>query len=192
METIKLSGQTRNSSINWWILFMAGVFLLTSGIWYLISPLQTYFLITIVFCSIFFSSLKSTSNLSIIHQKNQINSWEWNLVLGVLISLYGILLLVNSELSIKILPIFIGLIAIFKSAIALFWGINLKSYISHNRFSLITVGFIALIFVFLLLWNPAFVEFSMIIWASLGCLLLGGASIWMAFKFKTVIQKIMA
>jgi uncharacterized membrane protein HdeD (DUF308 family) len=110
--------------------------------------------------------------------------WGWDLSLGILSLLVGILMLIHPEISMVTLPFFVGFVLLFRSIMAIGVSLELRNYYILDWGYLLAIGIIGTMFSLILLWNPAFAGLSLVMWTALAFIALGAFSIYLSLKLK--------
>jgi uncharacterized membrane protein HdeD (DUF308 family) len=83
-----------NTVKHWYIPLIVGLIFIGIGIYTLISPLESYLALSIIFSlSFLFSGLAEI--IFSISNRNEIDNWGWTLAFGILTFLLGVLLIVR-------------------------------------------------------------------------------------------------
>jgi uncharacterized membrane protein HdeD (DUF308 family) len=172
-----------NTVKHWYIPLIVGLIFLGIGIYSMSSPLNSYKTLAMVFSfSFLFSGI--TEILFSISNRNEIDNWGWTLTFGVLTFVLGVLLVVNPEIPMKTLPIYIGFIVLFRSIMGISYAIELKNYGVKDWKNLLMIGVLGLILAFILVWNPLFAGMTIMFWIGIAIFAAGIFSIYLAFKLK--------
>jgi uncharacterized membrane protein HdeD (DUF308 family) len=127
-----------------------------------------------------------TEILFSISNRNEIDNWGWTLTFGVLTFVLGVLLVVNPEIPMKTLPIYIGFIVLFRSIMGISYAIELKNYGVKDWKNLLMIGVLGLILAFILVWNPLFAGMTIMFWIGIAIVAAGIFSIYLAFKLRKI------
>jgi len=168
---------------HWYIPFIIGLMFITVGIWTIFSPLESYlalawlFIISFIISGIF-EIYFALSN------KDELDHWGWELVNGLFGLIIGVVMLLNPELSILTLPMYIGFVVLFRSFMAISSSIELKKYGVLDWGNLMGIGILGTIFGFILLWNPLFAGLTLVAWTGIAMITIGGYGVYFAIKLK--------
>ena len=174
-----------NTVKHWYIPLIVGLIFIGIGIYTLLSPLESYLTLSILFSLSFLFSGLSEIMFSISNHK-EIDNWGWTLTFGILTFLLGLLLIMNPAISITTLPIYVGFVVLFRSIMGISYALELKNYGIIDWGNLMAVGILGLIFSFILIWNPLFAGFTIVVWTGLAIILGGVFSVYLSFKLKKI------
>jgi uncharacterized membrane protein HdeD (DUF308 family) len=182
METTTLKTVTSPAK-HWYLKLFLGIIFIIVGIWVLVTPASAYIALSLLFGI----SFLVTGILQIIYagsNRKVLAHWGWTLAIGILELLVGVLLLANPELSMVILPLYVGFVLLFRSITALGWSFLLhKLQIKHWGWVL-AVGILGLMFSFVLLWDLLLTAAIIVIITGIAFLLTGISQIILSFRLK--------
>ncbi|MCZ7614958.1 MAG: DUF308 domain-containing protein [Ignavibacteriaceae bacterium] len=95
-----------NSVKHWYLHLISGLLFIATGIYTFASPLESYLALSVIFSITFLVSGIGEIVFSI-SNRNEIDSWGWNLVFGIFTLLVGVLLIVKPEISVAMLPLYV-------------------------------------------------------------------------------------
>lgn len=157
---------------NWFIPLIIGIVLIILGIYTMTKPEATYLTLTIFFTwSFFFTGVMEI--IFAITNKEDLENWGWHLTTGILQTLLGVFLFFNPVVSAVVLQLIIGLYALFYAFNFLSFAIKLKDYRVKNWGWVLTFSILAILFSFLLIFNPVFAGLSLVYFTGLSIILLG-------------------
>lgn len=84
---------------HWYLLLILGTIFIVIGIWALITPVETYLSLAVLFSAAFFV-IGIIEIISSITFRNQLNAWGWSLAAGILNSIIGLVLILKPGISI--------------------------------------------------------------------------------------------
>ena len=176
---------------HWYLILALGIIFIITGILAVITPSATYLSLAIFFSVTFFV----TGILEIIFSisyKKQFDGWGWSLAAGTLDFIIGLILILNPQISIITLPLFVGFVVLYRSMMAIAWSIDLKKYHISEWGWLLFIGIVGVIFSFILLWNPLFAGLTIALFTGIALITIGIFHIYLSFvlkKLKAAIQK---
>ncbi|HBH22923.1 MAG TPA: hypothetical protein DDY13_05810 [Cytophagales bacterium] len=174
-----------NTVKHWYIPLIVGLIFIGIGIYTLISPLESYLALSIIFSlSFLFSGLAEI--IFSISNRNEIDNWGWTLAFGILTFLLGVLLIVNPAISMTTLPLYVGFIVLFRSIMGISYALELKNYGVLDWGNLMAVGILGVLFSLILIWNPVFAGYSIVLWTGLALIAGGVFSIYLSLKLKKI------
>lgn len=173
----------KNSIKHWYIPLIVGLLFTAIGIYTLISPLESYLALSIVFSLSFLFSGLSEIIFAITNRK-EMDNWGWTLTFGIFTFILGVLLFTNPAISLTTLPFYVGFLVLFRSIAGISYSIDLKNYGILDWGNLMIIGILGVLFSFLLLWNPLFAGLTIVIWTGMALITAGIFSIYFSFKLK--------
>lgn len=180
---LKFFKTVRNSIKYWYLPLIAGIVLIAAGIWTFTEPEDSYVALAFLFSLSFFVTGFVESIFSIVN-RDVIDNWGWNLALGLLTLVIGVLMLLKPEVSQLTLPFYVGFVILFRSMNAIGLSLDLKSYGILDWGNLLAVGILGMILAFILLWNPLFAGLSVVVWTGIALVFAGIFSIMASLKLK--------
>ena len=173
----------RTAVKQWYLPLIVGILLVILGFYVLATPVTSYLALSFVFSiSFLFSGVMEI--IFSLNNKNEIEGWGWYLAGGILNTLFGLLLLSNPAISLATLPFVIGFFVMFKSVQYLSVALDLKQYGVKNWGWILLFSILGMLFSFILLWNPVFAGFTIVIWTGMAIISAGLASCILAFQLK--------
>ncbi|MDD7886772.1 HdeD family acid-resistance protein [Flavivirga sp. 57AJ16] len=138
---------------NWWLFLVLGVLFIVLGIWMYRTPEASYVSLALIFSiSIFISGVFSI--IFSLSNRKKMESWGWHLVGGLFDLILGTLLILHPQLTIIILPFYMGFWTLFRGIFAIGLSFQFKAVGRPGQFWLLLVGFLAVIIASLLLLKP--------------------------------------
>ncbi len=159
-----------NAIKHWYLPLIVGVLLIVLGIWTLTTPVESYIMLSIVFAVGFFLSgiFEMIFALS-----NKHKSWGWSFALGLLSIIIGLLMILNPAISMATLPFYVGFMLLFHSILGISSSYEMRQYGIMDWGWLMLVAVLALIFSFMMLWNPLFAGVSIVVWTGIAFIVTG-------------------
>ena len=168
---------------HWYLPLIVGILLIVLGIWTLITPLESYLMLSIVFAVGFFLSGVFEMIFAL---TNKHKSWGWSLALGILSIIIGLLLIMNPAISMVTLPFYVGFMLLFHSILGISSAYEMRRYGIMDWGWLMLVAVLGMIFSFIMLWNPIFAGLNIVVWTGIAFLVTG---IYMIY-FSTRLNKL--
>lgn len=172
-----------NSIKHWYLPLIAGIIFIGVGIYVFAQPATAYVALSIVF-SISFLVIGISDIAFAIANREEMEGWGWDLAMGILTLLIGILLIVHPEISMLTLPFFVGFVLLFRSIMAIGVSLELKKYYINDWGYLLAIGILGIIFSFILLFNPGFAGLTVTFWTAITFIVIGAYSIFLSVKLK--------
>ena len=173
----------KNSVKHWYVLLIIGIIFLGVGIVVFLTPIESYLTLSIIF-SVSFLLAGLLEIIFSISNRKELEGWGWHLALGILTLLVGIMLVDNPAITMVTLQFFVGFVVLFRSIMAISTSMELRNYYVLDWGYLFGLGILGTIFSFMLLFNPSFAGFSLVIWTGLSLVILGIYSIYLSLKLK--------
>ncbi len=178
-----MSSQYKQSVKEWWISLVAGIIYVIIGVLVLFYPIEAYVTLSLLFV-IGFGIVGALGLYYAISNRKRLQHWEWTLVIALIDLAIAFLLLTNSELTMKILPLYVGFVLLFRSIV----GIGFSTYLAHykvrNWWIVLLLSVLGVVFSLLMIWNPDFGIATLIIYTSFALLTTGFAQIGVAYELR--------
>lgn len=176
---------TQNAVKQWYLPLIIGIAFIALSAWVFNTPLASFKTLGIFFSLTFlisglFEVIFATVN------RDELDNWIWTLILGIFSLILGFVLLDNPELAAKLLGLYIGFLALFRSLSAISTAIDLKRYGVPDWKNILLIGAIGAIISTILIWNPSFAGLTIVYWVGLALMVLGVINVLVAIKLKRV------
>ncbi len=173
----------------WYLSLIIGVLFILLGFWIFRTPLEAYITLAILFSISFFVNGIIEIIFSISNRK-ELSSWGWFLTTGIIDFLFGLWLMTSPELSVAVLPIYLGLMLLFRSVTAIGFSFELQSYGSKQWGWLLALGALGMLFSFILIWNPIVAGITIVFWTAMAFIIYGFSRVVISFRFKKLKSEI--
>ncbi len=178
-----MSNQYPASSYKYWYLpIISGILFAIFGFYILSTPLTAYIQLSIFFAAIFFVSGIFEIFNAFSNQNH--SNWGWALVSGIIDVLFGGLLLSSPALSASVLPIYIGMIVLFRSITAIGHSTSLKQVGVSNWQLPLIFGILGVIFAFLMIINPIFGGMTIVFYTGISIIMFGFLQVTLGISLK--------
>jgi uncharacterized membrane protein HdeD (DUF308 family) len=167
----------------WYIPLIVGLIFIGTGIYTFFQPVTTYLVLVWLFSFSFLISGIFEILFALLNRK-QIDNWVWILAAGLINAILGAILLSRPEVSIAILPLYVGFGILFRSIAAIGYGFDLKQYGVQGTGNLIFIGILGVVFGTLVIFNPVFGAINIIFWTAISFIISGLYSVDFALKLK--------
>ena len=185
METLTLKS-VRKIISHWWLMLLAGILFICLGIWIISFPVQSYLTLSFAFVFGIIAAGLLEIVFTIINHK-LMKRWGLALIGGIVDVLIGVYLFSYPLIALLALPLIIGFWMLFRGIMVMVNALDIYSYgQAHWKIALIT-GIIMILLSLMILTNPAFGFFNIIVWTGLTFILSGIFRIYLAFKLKRLI-----
>ncbi|WP_430612845.1 HdeD family acid-resistance protein [Flavobacterium sp. JP2137] len=182
--------KTMNSAVkHWYLSVIVGILFILLGFWILRTPLEAYITLALLFSISFFVNGIFEIIFSISNRKG-LQSWGWFLTMGIIDLLFGLWLMRSPELSLTVLPLFVGFMILFRSVSTIGFSIEIQAYGSKKWGWLLALGILGIVFSLILIWNPVIAGITIVFWTAMAFLTYGIARIVMGIRFKGLKSEI--
>lgn len=175
--------QIKSAVKYWWVPLLVGILFIVSGIYTLMTPTETFLVLT-VFFSVSFLVSGIFEVFFALSARDSLEGWGWLLVYGLINLVVGMILINNPEISVATLPIFIGLLVMFRAITAIGSSMDLKRNGVSDWSYLLILGILGIIFSFILIRNPGFAGLSLGVWVAIALITIGIAAAFFSFRLK--------
>ncbi len=173
----------KQSVREWWISLVAGIIYVITGALVFLYPLESYVALTNLFI-IGFGIIGLLGLYYAVSNRKQLQHWEWTLVTALIDLAIAFLLLTNQEMTLRILPLYVGFVLLFRSIV----GIGFSTYLAHykvrNWWIVLILSILGVIFSLLMIWNPEFGILTLILYTGAALLATGFAQIGVAYELR--------
>lgn len=168
---------------HWYIPLILGIMFIVCGIYIFTSPLVAYLTLS-VFFSVSFVVSGILDIIFSIRNAKIFKGWGWYLISGLLSLIMGIYLVTYPQLSMAVLPFVAGFTLMFRSFQLLGFSLDLKGHGVPNWGNSAILSILGVILSFMLLANPIFSGFSIVLLTGMSFLFTGIASSVLAFDLR--------
>jgi uncharacterized membrane protein HdeD (DUF308 family) len=181
----EILGSFRKTVKYWYLPLILGILFILSGIWIFITPVSSFLTLAILFAIMFFVAgiieiFYAISNRKILH------GWGWTLISGIVGVFFGILLLSRPALSMLTLSLFVGFGVLFYSIIALARSLAIRKHKVDDWGISLIISIIGIIIGLLMIWNPLFGGFTIVIYAAISFIIIGIMHIYLSDKLRKI------
>lgn len=177
--------KVKNAINNWWILMILGVLFILGSFYIYQVPEGSYLTLSIFFAVIVLFDGIGSIFLSI-SNKDVLEGWGWQLAGGILSTFIGISLFMHPELSMVILPIFLGFWILMKGGVIIGTSFDLKSYGISDWGWVLLLGILNAILGIAMILNPLFGASMVLLFTALSFLMLGVSMIFVSMKLRKI------
>ncbi len=183
MENPAIKEEVRRSIKHWYLPLLLGIVFIAVGIWVFMTPVASFLTLAMLF-AVTFLVTGFIEAISAIYNRNQLDGWGWQLTVGVIDLLIGLLLVLRPDITIVILPFYVGFDVMFRSISSIGWAFDLRRYGAPDWGLLLILGILGLVFSFVLLWNPILAGLTVVVYTALAFLSVGVFQIYLAFALR--------
>lgn len=175
----------RAAGKHWYLPLISGIVFIGIGILVFNTPLTSYLTLAAIFAITFlFTGILEI--LYAIGNRKGSDHWGWSLAGGIVDFLLGILLVSRPDITIIVLPFYIGFGILFRSIMAIGWSLELRRQQIGDWGNLLGVGIIGAVAAFILLWNPLLAGMTIIFYTALAFVVIGIFQVYLSFKLKKI------
>ncbi len=178
------------SRINhWYIPVVVGILFVILGLYVMLTPIAAYLSLAIIFSWLFIFSGIAEMSFAVTN-KQGMHNWGWIFFSGVVDFLLGLLLISNPTVTLEILPIYVGIVLMFKSIRGMSIAMDLKQYgVKNGAGSLMFLCALGIVFSIFMISNVEFGAFTVVYWTAFSLIMFGFFNITIGVKFKSVKDK---
>ena len=173
---------------NWWVFSLSGILLIVGSIWVFFTPVESYVALAWLFSVLVLANGISYVYFSISNHK-ELEGWGWYLAGGIFEIILGVVLIYYPDLSIMMLPLFVGFWFMFRGAQIVAASLELKKYGFLDWGWLMLFGIALSIMSFFMILDPLFGFFNIVWLTALALLLFGVSNIMISLKLKKIKSK---
>lgn len=179
--------KTNNTLKEWWIPVLTGIALVFISIFFMMLPLETFLVFTILFGWMIFAN-GGFNTVFAIRNRHVFERWYLFLIIGLLEMVIGAVMLFQPELSANTLILFTGFWLTFSAITRIVLSFWMKKEKVSNWWLLLISGIILLIFSISILINPLIGIISIVYLVSIPIFVTGVMSIIFCFQLKKLIN----
>jgi uncharacterized membrane protein HdeD (DUF308 family) len=181
--------EIRRDIKNWWVFLIIGAVFVLLGFWVMSKPLESYLALSILFAITMliggiFQIVFSITN------REEMKGWGWQLAVGIMELILGIILTRNMGLTMTTLPFVVGFWMMFRSMDLIGIALELQTRKYSGWVWYLVLGILLMIFAWFIIFNPILGGITVVLWTSFALIVAGVTYIMLAFKFKKVNQVI--
>ena len=170
---------------NWYIFSFIGLLFILVGARTLNTPYESFSVLAVLF-SITFIVSGILEIIFSIQSRKIFDNWTWHFVLGLVNFFIGTLLLLQNEMSMLVLSLYVWITILLRSAWAIATGLELKKYYIKDWKVVVVLWVLWIIISFILLWNPAIAWLSIVFFTGMAFMLFGIFNIYLSVKLKNI------
>jgi len=179
----------RTAYTNWWIFLVLGGIFLLFGAYLFTVPLEGFVALTMFFALGMMFDGTGDVVFSIKNRKSM-QGWGWQLAIGILSLLIGLSLIMHPEISISVLPLYVGFWMLLKGLLLAGIAFELKADGRANWLFVVVLGGMNALFGITMILNPLFGAKLIGTFAALGLLSVGISLVFIGFRVKSIGESI--
>ncbi|MEL7121844.1 MAG: DUF308 domain-containing protein [Bacteroidota bacterium] len=175
----------KSSLKHWYIPLIIGIVFVLVGIYTFTIPLETYVTLSILFSlSFLFSGI---SELYFAYaNRNTIKGWGWYLVGGIVTVAIGLLMISNPEISMTIIPFYLGFTLLFRALQGLGFAFELRRVKEAKWGNLAISSGLGILLSIYLLAHPMVAGLSLVVLTAITFMVIGTVSIFLSLQLKKI------
>jgi uncharacterized membrane protein HdeD (DUF308 family) len=161
------------------VFLLRGVGFALLGVYMVCEPVGSFEALGFLFGLIIF--LTGVAELLRVARERTVGNREWHLLLGIIDVILGIVLMGHVAESMAILRIILGIWFLFR-------GISLFSFSRHGGRSFLLIAGAILVFIvgLLILFDPTFGDFTIILWTAIAFIITGLFNVMIGLRLKRI------
>lgn len=173
----------KQSVREWWISLVTGIIYVIIGSLVFLYPVESYVALSTLFI-VGFGIIGLLGLYYAISNRKLLQHWEWTLVTALIDLAIAFLLLTNQEMTLHILPLYVGFVLLFRSIVGIGFATYLAHYKVRNWWIVLILSILGVIFSLLMIWNPVFGILTLIVYTGFALLTTGFAQIGVAYELR--------
>lgn len=174
---------------NWWLLLLSGILFVFLAVYIFRQPLASYVALSVLFAVTFlvagiFEAVYAVSS------RNYDDGWGWALFGGIIHIVFGIFLISFPVLTVTVLPVFVGSVILIRSLLAAFHAFSIKRAGIAGWGWILFSAVIGILLAIMMLANPVFGGFTIIIYTAVSFLMLGIVQIVLSLRLKRISKQL--
>ena len=182
-ELQNLGNKIKSAVKNWWVLTILGILFILLGIWVFRNPLESYIGLSLYFSIAMFIGGAFQIFFSV-SNRDVLPGWGWQLMGGILQVLFGYILTSNPQITMAILPLFVGFWLLFRSINLASFSLELRSLLLPNWWLYLLFAILIGIFSFFILTRPVIGGITIVTWTGIALIMAGVAQIAISMDLK--------
>lgn len=174
---------------NWWLLLVSGILFVLLAFYIFNQPVASYLALSIFFASTFL--VAGVIEIAyVVSSRKYDQGWGWSLFGGIVDLLFGIFLLSSPALTMAVLPMYIGIVILFRALMGVFYAFHLKKTQMSGWGSVLFMAIIGILFALLMIGNPVFGGLTIIIYTAVSVLMLGIVQIVLSLRLRKLKERL--
>jgi len=182
--------EIKTRMVNWWVMLIIGLVFVAMGFYVFNNPVESYITLAIFFAAMMLVSGIFQVFFSVTNRAH-IEGWGWQLALGLMETFIGVFLFSNVQVTMAILPFFVGFWLMFRSFALIGFSFELKAYQIKSWAYYLIFGILLGIFSWMIIINPMLGGLTIITWTGIAFFIAGIANIMLSFRLRKVKKKML-
>ena len=172
---------------HWYIVLIVGIIFTVFGIRVISTP-EAAFVSLSILLSIAFLITGILEIISSIDLQNRFDGWEQSVAIGIFDVIIGLIIPMQSEISIVVLQLMVGFVILYRSIMGINWLIGMNDYDVPGWSWLLFISIISGALSILILGKPAFVEMTISLLTGLALISIGIFYICLSLAIKKITK----
>ncbi len=186
MENLNVTlNEIRRNIKNWWIPIVVGILFIGIGIVVFTNPLASY----VTLATFFALSMLASGIFQLwfaIANRKQIQGWGWQFTLGIMETVIGFVLLFKMNITMSVLPFYVGFWLLFKAFALTGFSFEMKSLKIINWGYYFAFGILLSLLAWFIITNPLFGGITIVAWTGMALIFAGIAHILLSIRLKKI------
>jgi len=174
---------------NWWIYLILGIFFLMGSFYVFSVPEKSYLTLSIFFAAFMLVDGIGAISLSL-SNRERMEGWGRQLAGGIISAIIGLVLFIHPNLSMNVLPLFVGFWVLMRGSLVMGSSFDLKSHGVKSWGWVLVMGIINAVLGLMMIANPIFGVSMVLIFTAVSLLSLGISMIAVSLWLRKVKMKV--
>ena len=174
---------------NWWIYLLLGILFLMGSAYVFSVPEKSYLTLSIFFAAFMLIDGIGAISLSL-SNRERMEGWGRQLAGGIISAIIGFVLFIHPNLSMSVLPLFVGFWVLMRGSLVIGSSFDLKSQGVRSWGWVLILGIINAVLGLMMIANPIFGVSMVLIFTAVSLLSLGISMITVSLWLKKVKNKV--
>ncbi len=174
---------------NWWIYLLLGILFLMGSVYVFSVPEKSYLTLSIFFAAFMLIDGIGAISLSL-SNRERMEGWGRQLAGGIISAIIGLVLFIHPNLSMNVLPLFVGFWVLMRGSLVIGSSFDLKSQGVKSWGWILVMGIINAMLGLMMIANPIFGASMVLIFTGISLLSLGISMITVSLWLRKVKNKV--
>ncbi|MCK5705378.1 MAG: HdeD family acid-resistance protein [Cyclobacteriaceae bacterium] len=174
---------------NWWIYLLLGILFLMGSFYVFSVPAKSYLTLSIFFAAFMLIDGIGAISLSL-SNREKMEGWGRQLAGGIISAIIGLVLFIHPNLSMNVLPLFVGFWVLMRGSLVIGSSFDLKSHGVKSWGWVLVMGIINAVLGLMMIANPIFGVSMVLIFTGVSLLSLGVSMIAVSLWLRKVKMKV--
>lgn len=171
---------------HWWLMLIAGVLSIGAGMLVFCKPLDSYLTLSIIF-GVLMLATGIAELVTSLTSRNYFMTRGYNVVGGILDLILGVFLCIKPQITLVMLPVFLGIWMMFHSFMTIGFGGDMNGLHVKGAGWIIAEGAVLLLLSLLIIMNPFSLGIaSVVILTGMGLILFGAMLIFGSLRLRHI------